>query len=192
MLQKYKCIMMPLSIVASIFSISVITYLFVQGVRLPLIIYAGSFVVWFVFFMFGVYYSSSKINYTVKHAILITIFGFVLECIETYWLNTNYGSGYGIKLSSFIYSIGIIMLILSPKAKFAYKSNKFTSIIAYLGNISFGVYLIHLFVKMGVDYFLPIHSWALSWLLVVIITSIIIVAARRILPRGLNYYLGFL
>ena len=192
MLQKYKNIMMPLSIVISILTISLITYLSaIQGIQLPLIIYAGPFITWFVFFMLGVYYSSSKINYTVKQAIAVIIFGFALECIETYWLNINYGGGYGIKLSAFIYSIGIVMLILSPKVKAAYKSNKITSIVAYIGNISFGVYLIHCFVIMGVNYLLPTHSWVLSWMLVVILTSMLIASARKILPHGMNKYLGF-
>lgn len=191
-LQKYKNIMMPLSFVISILSISLITYLSkIQGMQLPLIIYAGPFVTWFVFFMLGVYYSSSKINYTIKQAVSIIVFGFALECIETYWLNTNYGGGYGIKISAFIYSIGVIMLIISPKAKTAYKSNKITSLIAYIDNISFGVYLIHCFVIKGVNYILPEYNWALSWLLVVIITSTVIIAARKILPHGLNKYLGF-
>ncbi len=192
MLQKHKNIMMPLSIVISILTISLITYLSaIQGMQLPLIIYAGPFITWFVFFMLGVYYSSSKINYTVKQAIAVIIFGFGLECIETYWLNTNYGGGYGIKLSAFIYSIGIVMLILSPKVKAAYKSNKITSIVAYIGNISFGLYLIHCFVIMGVNYLLPTHSWVLSWMLVVILTSMLIASARKILPHRLNKYLGF-
>lgn len=192
MLQKYKNIMMPLSIVISILTISLITYLSaIQGMQLPLIIYAGPFITWFVFFMLGVYYSSSKINYTVKQAIAVIIFGFGLECIETYWLNTNYGGGYGIKLSAFIYSIGIVMLILSPKVKAAYKSNKITSIVAYIGNISFGVYLIHCFIIMGVNYLLPTHSWVLSWLLTVILTSMLVASARKILPHRLNKYLGF-
>ena len=192
MLQKYKHVMMPISVVVSFFSILLITYISsVQGIQLPLIVYAGPFTTWFVFFMLGVYYSSSKINYTIKQAVSIIVFGFALECIETYWLNTNYGGGYGIKTSSFIYSIGVIMLIISPKAKTAYKSNKITSLIAYIGNISFGVYLIHCFVIKGVNYILPEYNWALSWLLVVIITSTVIIAARKILPHGLNKYLGF-
>ena len=191
-LQKHKHIMMPLSIMISILSISLITYLStIQGTQLPLIIYAGPFITWFVFFMLGVYYSSSKINYTLKQAIAVIIFGFILECIEAYWLNTNYGGGYGIKLSAFIYSIGVVMLIISPKAKAAYKSNKVTSLIAYIGNISFGVYLIHCFVIKGVNYVLPEHSWSLSWLLVVILTSIFVAATRKILPHRLNKYIGF-
>lgn len=191
-LQKYKSVMMPVSIISSMLSITIITYLTkMQGIQIPLIVFAGPFTTWFVFFMLGAYYSSSKINYTVKQAIAVVIFGLALECVETYWLKTNYGRGYGIKLSAFIYSIGVIMLILSPEVKAKYKSSKLTSIIAYIGKISFGIYLIHCFVIKGVNYLLPIHNWILSWLLVVIITSIVIIAARKILPLELNKYLGF-
>ena len=191
-LQKHKNRMMPVSMIISTISILLVTYLTqIQGMQLPLIIYAGPFTTWFVFFMLGVYYSSSKINYTVKLAVAVIVFGFALECIETYWLNTNYGGGYGIKFSAFIYSVGVIMLILSPAVKAAYKSCKLTSIIAYIGNISFGVYLIHCFVIKGINYLLPTHGWALSWLLAVILTSIVIIAARKVLPHGLNKYLGF-
>ena len=192
MLQKYRHTMMPISIAVSMLSILLITYLLsVQGMQMPLIVYAGPFITWFVFFMLGVYYSSEEIKYTVIQAIAVIIFDLVLECIETYWLNTNYGGGYGIKLSAFIYSIGVIMLILSPKVKAAYKSNKLTQIIAYIGNISFGIYLIHCFVITGINYLLPTHSWAFSWLLVVILTSVVVAIARKILPVGLNKYLGF-
>ncbi len=191
-LQKHKNRMMPASMIISTISILLVTYLTqILGMQLPLIIYAGPFTTWFVFFMLGVYYSSSKIKYTVKQAIAVIIFGLALECVETYWLNTNYGGGYGIKLSAFIYSVGVVMLILSPKVKAAYKSSKLTSIIACIGNISFGVYLIHCLVIKGINYLLPTHSWALSWLLTVILTSIVVAAARKILPHGLNKYLGF-
>lgn len=141
--------------------------------------------------MFGVYCSSSKISYTIKYAITVMAIGFILECIETYWLNINYNGGYGIQLSAFIYSLGVIMLILSPKVKDRYKSNKLTSIIAYIGNISFGVYLIHCFVIMTVHLISPTDSWVVSWLLVIIISSIVILAARKIFPHSLNKYLGF-
>ena len=192
LLQKNKSALLPISAVISLVSISLITYITtIRAVNLPLIVYAGPFTTWFVFFMLGVYYSYYKINYTIKQAFAIIVVGFFLECIETYWLNTSYGGGYGIKLSAFIYSIGIILLILSPEAKTAYKSSKFTYIIAYIGNISFAVYLIHCFVIKLVNYILPASSWVISWSLVVIITSMIIVAARKLLPHNLRKYLGF-
>ncbi|MBR4996147.1 MAG: acyltransferase [Alistipes sp.] len=192
-LQKRKKMWLFVSVVMSMISILVITYgLKLFNVKLPLILYAGPFPVWFVFFMLGVYYSSSSINYKTIHAIVLIILGFVLECIETYWLNVNYGGGYGIKLSAFIYSIGVVMLILTPKLRYAYKSNKLTSIVAYIGSMSFGIYLIHYFVVGVIKFILPIRNWALSWLLVVLCTSAAIAVARKILPMRFNKYLGFL
>lgn len=191
-IQKYKDIMMPISMIITIIAISLITYLIqIQGMQLPLIVYAGPFATWFVFFMFGVYYSSSKINYSLAEAIMVVIIGFILECIETYWLNTKYGGGYGIKLSAFIYSFGVMMLVLSPTVKSSYKSNQFTAIIAYIGKVSFGIYLIHCLVIKMLGGILHVFGWSFSWLVVVIISSVLVMVARRILPYKLNRYLGF-
>lgn len=191
-LQKYKKIILPIAVILSTLSILLITYLSkVQGINLPLIVYAGPFTTWFVFFMLGVYYATSHINYTVRQSVVLVIIGLILECIETYYLNTNYGGGYGIKLSSFIYSAGVIMLLLTPKMKSMYKSNKLTSTISYIGSISFGIYLIHYFVIRITNFMLPVKSWALSWLIVIMITSISIMISRKILPQKIHKYLGF-
>lgn len=50
----------------------------------------------------------------------------------------NYGGGYGIKNFSFVYSICIVMILLTPKMKSIYKSYKQTFTIVYFGRISFG------------------------------------------------------
>ncbi len=191
-LQKYKSVMMPISIISSMLSITIITFLTkILGIQIPLIVFAGPFTTWFVFFMLGVYYTTSPINYTIKQSAAITILGLMLEYIETYYLNMNYGGGYGIKISSFIYSIGIVMLLLTPKMKSMYKSNKLTFTIAYLGRISFGIYLIHYFVIKISTFILPLRSWALSWIIVIMITAIVIMLFRKYLPQKINKYLGF-
>ena len=192
-LQKYKAIMMPLSVVVSLSSIVLITYVSqIQGVFLPLIIYAGPFTTWFVFFMLGVYYATSTVKDSVKYSILIGIAGLIFSFVETYWQNVNFGEGYGIKFSSYIYSIGVVMFLLTPKMKTRYKSNKLTSLIAYIGSISFGIYLIHCFFIPLVKHVLPVHSWVLSWTIVLMITSLVIMVARKVLPQKVNKYLGFL
>lgn len=184
--------MMPISIISSMLSITIITYLTkMLGIQIPLIVFAGPFTTWFVFFMLGVYYAKSPINYTVKQSVVTIIIGLMLECIETYYLNMNYGGGYGIKISSFIYSIGIIMLLFTPKVKSMYTSNKLTSMIAYLGRISFGIYLIHCYVIKIANFIFPVGSWALSWIIVIMITTIAIMISRKYLPQKINKYLGF-
>ena len=192
LLQKQRNVMMLISVIVSFVSIIFITYVTeIRGVELPVILYAGPFTTWFVFFMSGVYFSTRPISYSVNKAIILIAMGLILECAETYWLNTCYGGGYGIKFSAFVYSMGIILLIMSPKVKEAYKTNRITLTIANIGKISFGIYLIHYFVIKVVDVLLPVKLWVLSWLIVLIVTSAVVVSARKILPACFNKYLGF-
>lgn len=191
-LQKYSSVMMPLSVISSFLSIIFITYINdIKGTSYPLIIYAGTFVVWFVFFMLGIHYSKRAAQGSLKPAITITVIGLILEICETYWLNTNYSGGFGIKTSSFIYSIGVVMLILSPKMKSLYKSNRLTSIVAYIGNISFGIYLVHCLIIEGVRHFIKISNWGVESLIILLVTAIFIMFARKILPSNINRLIGF-
>lgn len=164
----------------------------VKGISLPLILYAGPFTTWFVFYMLGVYYSDKEIVFSLRNIILFVCIGFVLECLETYWLLQNYDSGFGIKLSSFIFSFGIILLVLHPKTQSLHQDNRYTSLIVYIGKISFGIYLTHCYIITLLKVILPFESWILSWLLVVLITMIIIMLSRKILPSWINRYLGFI
>lgn len=191
-LQKYYKTMMPLSVIASLGSIILITIVTkFYGIGLPLIVYAGPFPVWIVFFMIGVYYSLSDKSPSLKLSLTLVFFGLVLSYAETYWLNTTFGGGYGIKLSAFIYSIGAVCLSLSPKIKELYKSNIATNLIANIGRISFGIYLIHIFVISAVRNIMHIYSWSLLWLTTILISCAIILIAKQVLPEKFNYYLGF-
>lgn len=192
LLQKYSRTMLISSIIISAISIMTITYLnSIKGLQLPLILYAGPFVTWFVFYMLGVYYSKHDRQYSLKGGWCLILIGFVLECVETYYLNVNYGGGVGIKLSSFIYSYGIILLVLNQKVQVLYKDNCFTSIIVYIGKISFGLYLTHCYVITVVRVMCPISSWLISFCVVSILTILLVMLTRRILPQYINKYLGF-
>ena len=192
-LQKHKSFMLAISGAISMISITLITYISqIKGVNLPLIVYAGPFTTWFVFFMLGVYYSIMPRNYSLVWPIILTTAGFILEGFETYYLNINYGGGYGIKLSAFIYSVGTIMLMLSTKISAPYKSNKVTSVIEYIGRISFGIYLSHCYVISAVKHICPSFPWWFIWMLIIVVTSLTIVVSHKILPKRINKYLGFL
>jgi surface polysaccharide O-acyltransferase-like enzyme len=191
-LQSHKKIWLIVAIIISTISIVAIKYIMsVKGISLPLILYAGPFTTWFVFYMLGVYYSDKEIVFSLRNIILFVCIGFVLECLETYWLLQNYDSGFGIKLSSFIFSFGIILLVLHPKTQSLIKI-RYTSLIVYIGKISFGIYLTHCYIITLLKVILPFESWILSWLLVVLITMIIIMLSRKILPSWINRYLGFI
>lgn len=99
--------------------------------------------------------------------------------------------GVGIKLSSYIYSCGVILLVLSPKVQTLYKDNLFTATISYIGRISFGLYLIHCYVIQLLFVVFPTSSWRLSFCIVTFVTILIVMLSRKVLPQYLNKYLGF-
>lgn len=192
-LQRYSKSMMICSAVASVISILLITYLTtIKGYSLPLIVYAGPFTTWFVFFMTGVYFSIHQPRYNAKQAFAVIILGFILQLIEMYRLNTTYGGGFGIKLSSYIYSIGVVMLILLPQVKEHYRSCLLSRMVAYIGSISFGIYLTHCFAIQLTRSIIGIESWSLMWFITLAITSFGIIVSRKILPERFNRYLGFI
>lgn len=181
-----------LSILISFISILVVTFLLsVKGISLPLLIYAGPFVVWLVFYMLGVFYSKTQRTYSIKQACLFVILGFILSILETYYWQTYYTGGIGIKLSAFIYAYGIILLILSQKAEQSYRENWFTSTIAFIGQISFGIYLIHCYLINLLNSINPCNIWCIKWFLTSLLTIVIIIICRKILPSSILKYIGF-
>ena len=192
-LQRYSKSMLICSAITSVISILLITYLMtIRGISLPLIVYAGPFTTWFIFFMTGVYFSIHQPRYTAWQAFALIIIGFILQLIEMYQLNTTNGGGFGIKLSSYIFSIGVVMLILLPQVKEHYRSCRLARLIAYIGSISFGIYLTHCFAIQLTRSIINIDSWCLTWLITLLTTTLGIIAARKILPERFNRYLGFI
>ena len=191
-LQRHLKRNLIISIFSSVVSISIITFLLsVKGMSLPLILYAGCFFVWIVFYMLGVYYSRKPRNYSLKISIAIVLVGSLLEFIETYFLNTQYSGGVGIKLSAFIYSFGIVLFILHPKVEASYKENTLTHLIVYVGKISFGIYLIHCYMISVVDKLTTIDIWFFRWIMVSLASVVVIAIVRKILPQNVCKYIGF-
>lgn len=181
-----------LTALLSVISILAVTYmLHIEGKSFPLIMYAGPFVLWILFFMLGIWYSTHSRNYSLIPAILIVIFGLITSVIETRYYLSMRGSGLGIKLSSFIYSAGMIMLLFSEKVEKLFAENSLTRIVLYIGEVSFGIYLVHMYVRIAIGY-LNINSWGIEWILTLLITIGIIAITKRILPEKFTKkYLGF-
>ena len=191
-LQKHLKRNLILAIVVSSVSICIVTYLnSMLVISLPLILYAGPFVVWFVFYMQGVYYSRIERSYHLKYSIIIVLLGFLLQCVETYYLNTRYTGGVGIKLSAFVYSYGMVLFIFHPRIVSLYHKNSLTSVVAYIGKISFGIYLIHCYFITVVDRCFFSTSWLLRWLLVSFVTIIFIAIVRKNFPQKITKIIGF-
>jgi len=137
-----------ISIVASITMTGIIFYFrYYTDIRLPLIVYAGNFLTWLMFFVLGLYLGSSiKIKISNKILIVLILVLYALSCLESYFLINKFhqaaDAASGVKPSSFIYSFFLII--------FLFKNHNLiqSTLLKRLGEISFGIYLIHTFLLM--------------------------------------------
>ena len=182
-----------LSFVVSGLSVATVTYHnIVSGMHLPLILYAGLFPLWSVFYITGIYLGrQSNRQYPVVLPLVLMMFGLFLSQIESEYLFSNYGSGVGIKPTSFIFSLAMLFLLFSVKTetmvkKFLGQENSF---LCYLGSVSFGIYLIHLHVVKRFASHLT-DSWLLKWAITVVVTVCLIQLLRKIMPEKWHRYFG--
>lgn len=179
--------------IISLVSILVISYITkIIGYELPLIVYAGPFPVWCVFFAMGCYLRKSKWNYSLFLPFIMTLVGIVMSYGETYYWNINYGGGFGIKISSFVYSMAVITLIFSQKIECVYKRNVMTKGVEYVGYISFPIYLYHFII---IDCFRMFHTvnnmpWCICWGTCMVMTIVLIKILKYVVPQKYCCYFG--
>ena len=170
--------------------VSMISYTSIA--RYPLIVFAGPAVVWLIFFWLGVYLSRNSRNYGVKWIAIGVAVSFVLMVVETYFRHKATGGGYGIKPSSFLFSFLMILLLFSKRMEQNYKAdNVINKVLTLVGDYSFPLYLIHCFVITLVYHFVSVPFWIARWAIVVVITMLVIFAARKILSKRLLKIMGF-
>ncbi len=118
-------------------------------IRLPIFVY-GSAPSWLIFFVLGIYLRNNIIKLNNNALILLFITGLALSLVETYTLYHKFNdignSVTAVKVSSFVYSTFIIL--------FAFKNadRNFTKakLLIYIGEVSFGIFLSHMFFMIGV------------------------------------------
>lgn len=172
--------------------VAVISYTSIS--KLPLIVYAGSAIVWLIFFWLGVYISRSSRDYNIGWILIGVIISFMLMIIETKFRHEAMGGGYGygIKPSSFVFSFLMILLLFSKRIEMQYtSSNMINKVLIVMGNYSFPIYLIHCFVIMLVFHFITVPAWVARWSIVVAITMLIVYLARKVLPAKYLKIIGF-
>ena len=162
--------------------------------HLPLIIYAGSCLLWIVFFIIGCYMSHVSRNYSLWIPLFVAMTGFIGSYIEGHFLILNYGSGAGIKPSSFIFSIAMCFVMFSSRLEQIYDNchAKLFKALEYIGSISFAVYLLHMYVKSFILPKIPLVSeyWFLRWLIVFMVSVIIVELIKRWIPSQYHRYIG--
>lgn len=147
---------------------------------------------WCVFFAMGCYLRKCGRRYRLFLPIAITLAGMLVQYAETYYLNVTFGGGFGIKFSSFVYSMAVIMLLFSARIEQAYNRNAISRAIEHIGGISFAVYLYHCFV-IGIFCKLQIYTetpWIARWAASLAATIAVISILKRILPRKYSWMLG--
>lgn len=174
-------------------SIAIIIYMrVVCSMNIPLLLYAGFFPVWLVFYMTGIYLGRFiDRDYCIKLPLLLVLVGLILSQIESSYLVRHYGTGFGIKPSSFIYSVGMLFLLFSSRTenfirKILGDSNK---LLIYIGNISFAIYLVHL-VLLGHVVNRFVGSWPVKWFFTLVISIMLIQVMRWIVPAKYQKYFG--
>ncbi len=194
-LQPFRIKTLIMAICISVLSILCVTYgAKLLVVSLPLLLLAGPFPVWIVFFVLGGVIRCNPIKYSLFASVIIIILALIAQFFEAQHLNIlGSGGGFGIKLSSFIFSFGLILLLFSEKLERKYNSSLWLNKwIEKLGNLSFGIYLIHCYVIIVVERIIPSNYWLLDFLLVLTLTSLIILISKKLLPTVSKRYLGFL
>lgn len=160
--------------------------------ELPIIIYAGPFIVWLIFFWLGVYLSKFSNNYQIKYIIIGIMVSIIFMFFESEFIHYNQGGGYGIKPSSFLFSILMILVLFSKKTEKCFsKDNYIKRWLVKLGNYSFPIYLTHYFIVDILYSINPNLCWFMRWLSVVGVSVLFIYIMRKLLPHKGIKLMGF-
>lgn len=175
-------------------SISVVSAAFIayyKGPGIPLVIYAGPITTWICFFALGVYLSKAERDYDLKLPVVILILSFIGMLFETGFLMNQAKNGVGIKPSSYVFSISVLLLLFSNKIERWYKESKFGYTIEKVGIYSFGIYLTHMYLITAMNIVHFSESWFLRWVVIVPILYLGMAISKRIFPDFSHKILGF-
>lgn len=167
---------------------------------LPIILYAGNFATWMMFFVLGLYIGKSvKINLSNGVLFFLVLLLYAISCIESYTLiamfNMPDDAVTAVKTTSFLYSFFLIILLFNNQEWIRSK------VLKKLGDMSFGIYLVHMFVMIPAALLLsrffpslreisPLYQ--LSLISIVILSCVLgIYIFNRILSERQSRLIGF-
>lgn len=184
-----------ISLILSFCSIILVCYIsIIKGLVLPLILQVGFFSIWLIFFMLGINLSKSNRSYGILLPIILSVLGLIASYgEEIYFLNT-YGEGLGAtKISSYCFSIGIILILFSSRVEAWFtKRNLIFIYLADIGKASFGIYLTHLYILKFIRLIEVPDIWLLRWISVLILDYLLILLLRKVLPHKFLCLLGLM
>ena len=164
----------------------------IKGVDLNLLEAVGLFPIWLVYPALGYYICKKGRDYKLWLWIVV-LFGSLAACVlESKALYMPYRQGLGAtKLSAVIFSCAAIMVLFNSKIENALTgSNIIFKVVLYLGEISFGIYLIH---KYFLDFLITpfVNDTIVRTILTLALSTAFICFIKLLIPRVANKFLGF-
>ncbi len=162
------------------------------------LVYAQIFPAWILFYYFGMYLKKCPFQNTITPIDIVLLLGSLYLSIgEATYINDvldiPFFAASQIKFSTFIYAMILCILVVRMH------TNVSSSVLTHIGEASFGIYIIHIPVKMGVEKamnYLPsfFHEGMLNQCCVVFITValcyLIISVCDKVLPKKYVLYIG--
>lgn len=190
-------VLLALSIVCSLVCVSLVVYVTaIKGIEVPLTIYAGPFPLWIAFFVLGVILANNSRDYKLEFLIIGVFASLFLQVFESELLLSQSinGKGYGIKPTSFLFSILVILVLFSKRIEGSFKANRLLNrAIVFVGKVSFVIYLSHTLVIVVLSRF-PLYisvSWLLRFLMVTFADLALVVLLYHITPHKMKRAIGF-
>jgi surface polysaccharide O-acyltransferase-like enzyme len=179
----------------TILGISLFCFLMhVRQFHIPLYINGSPFFLWLIFYVLGV-----KLSNGIRFRgcfVALGVFFLILSLWETYVYSTMGQVAHGIKISSHVYSVFIILIALSNELRanvLKYQKNFIVRALSFLGRQSFFIYLFHMFVKFFVDkteLFFFDGGWLVRWIVVLFASALVSFTIKLMAGKKINYYLG--
>lgn len=177
-------------LVINMLSVLALIYV-INNEKLTPVLYVGPFLYWIIFFYIGVCFSERNRNYSLIWPLMLILAGFVAQVFETKYLISCGHIGVGIKLSSWVYSAGVILLLFSSKMEqLITKSGWFYQILVKIGGISFGVYLTHVYFLIIENTLLHTSNWIVSFIATALMTILFVLGLKALLPARYRRVLG--
>ncbi len=117
--------------------------------------------------------------------------GFVAQMFEAKYLMSLGNQELGLKISSWVYSAGMILLLLSSKTdRLLTRDNFAYRLLVKLGTISFGIYLIHMYFVLAESVLIGFDGWLMSFIAMVVLAIGFVVVLRKVMPAKYWKLLG--
>lgn len=162
------------------------------NVELPLIVYAGLFPMWIVFYVLGVAFSFERPTNNLGLLVTIALFALIMQFFEAYYLENVGGLGFGIKTTSFLFSVLLIIICFDKKMeRIINTSNWLVRRIIRIGEKSFTIYLTHyLVIFLLLNRIAHPQIWYIDWLMVLVLDIFFVFALNRLTPLRFHKILG--